>query len=207
MPARDHWESVYERKDPRQVSWYRPHLEQSLRFIEGADLAKDAALIDVGGGASTLVDDLLERGYRDLTVLDVSARAIASAKSRLGARAADVHWLVADITEVDLRPAAYSFWHDRAVFHFLRDATDRGRYVAAIRRSLIPGGHVLIATFGPEGPSQCSGLDVVRYGPADLMRELGDAFEEVESVSETHTTPSGATQQFTYCHCRLRDAR
>jgi SAM-dependent methyltransferase len=207
MPTREHWESVYERKDPRQVSWYRPHLEQSLRLIEGAGLAKDAALIDVGGGASTLVDDLLERGYRDLTVLDVSARAIASAKSRLGARAADVHWLVADITEVDLRPAAYSFWHDRAVFHFLREETDRRRYVAAMRRSLIPGGHVLIATFGPEGPTQCSGLDVVRYSPADLMWELGDAFEEVETVSELHATPSGATQQFTYCHCRLRDPR
>jgi SAM-dependent methyltransferase len=207
MPAREHWESVYERKDPRQVSWYRPHLEQSLRCIDAAGLAKDAAIIDVGGGASTLVDDLLERGYRDVTVLDVSARAIASAKSRLGARAADVHWLIADITDVELRPAAYSFWHDRAVFHFLRDAADRRRYVAAIRGSLRPGGHVLIATFGPEGPSQCSGLDVVRYAPADLMRELGDAFEELESVSELHATPSGATQQFTYCHCRLRDTR
>jgi SAM-dependent methyltransferase len=205
--AREHWESVYQRKDPSQVSWYRPHLEQSLRFIDGAGLGRDAAIIDVGGGASTLVDDLLERGYQNVTVLDVSAKAIASTRTRLGQRAAGVSWLVADITEVELPPAAYGLWHDRAVFHFLREEAERRRYLAALRGALEPGGHVVLATFGPEGPTRCSGLDVVRYAPADLMKELGDAFEEIESVTELHATPSGAAQQFTYCHCRLRRTR
>jgi SAM-dependent methyltransferase len=206
MPARDHWESVYERKAPHQVSWYRPHLEQSLRLIDRAGVDRNAALIDVGGGASTLVDDLLERGYHNLTVLDVSARAIDSAKARLGERAAGVSWLVADITEIALPPAAYDLWHDRAVFHFLREEDDRRRYVKAIQGSVRPGGHVVLGTFGPEGPTQCSGLDVVRYSPADLMAALGDAFQLVEALSEIHSTPSGAAQQFTYCHCRLRAA-
>jgi SAM-dependent methyltransferase len=203
MRSREHWEGVYERKQPEQVSWYRPHLEQSLRFIEAAGLGPDAAIIDVGGGASTLVDDLLERGRSDVTVLDVSSRAIDSAKARLGIRGAGVHWLVADITTVDLAPAAYDVWHDRAVFHFLREETERRRYVAAVRRSVKPGGHVLVATFGPEGPTKCSGLDVVRYGADELRAELGADFQEVDSATETHTTPSGIEQQFVYCHCRL----
>jgi len=204
MRSGEHWEAVYERKQPEQVSWYRPHLEQSLRFIEAAGLAPDAAIIDVGGGASTLVDDLLERGHSDITVLDVSARAIDAAKARLGKRAAGVHWLVADITTVDLAPTAYDFWHDRAVFHFLREETERRRYVAADRRSVRPGGHVLIATFGPDGPTKCSGLDVVRYAADELHAALGVDFEIVDSSTEVHTTPSGIEQQFVYCHCRLR---
>ena len=203
MPTREHWDSVYEQKGPSQVSWFRPHLEQSLRFIGAAGLGRDAAIIDVGGGASTLVDDLLVRGYRNVSVLDVSPKAIQAAQSRLGDRAGDVHWLVADITQAELPVDAYDFWHDRAVFHFLRDEADRRRYVAAVRRSLKPGGHVLVATFGPEGPTRCSGLDVVRYGPEDLHAEFGGAFEKVGSLTETHSTPSGAEQQFVYCYCRL----
>jgi SAM-dependent methyltransferase len=207
MRAREHWDSVYERRDPRQVSWYRPHLEQSLRFIEAAGLGASAAVLDVGGGASTLVDDLLDRGYQDVTVLDVSEKALATAQTRLGARATGVHWLVGDITEIALAPASCDFWHDRAVFHFLLERDDRRRYVEAIGKALKPGGHLLLATFGPEGPTKCSGLDVVRYGPAALMLELGDAFQEVESLTEIHATPSGAPQQFTYCYCRHRDTR
>ena len=202
MRSGEHWETVYERKRPEQVSWYRPHLEQSLRFIEAAGLTPDAAIIDVGGGASTLVDDLLERGHSNITVLDVSARAIDAAKARLARRAAGVHWLVADITTVDLAPAAYDLWHDRAVFHFLRDGDERRRYVAAVTRSVKPGGHVLVATFGPEGPTKCSGLDVVRYGAHELHAEFGAGFQEVDSATEVHTTPSGVEQQFVYCHCR-----
>jgi SAM-dependent methyltransferase len=185
------------------VSWYRPHLDQSLRFIAAAGLAPDAAIIDVGGGASTLVDDLLERGHSNITVLDVSPKAIDSAKARLGKRAARVHWLVADITTADLVPAAYDFWHDRAVFHFLRDATERRRYVATVRSAVKTGGHVLVATFGPQGPSQCSGLDVARYDADGLHAEFGADFHKVESATEVHTTPWGAEQQFVYCYCRL----
>jgi len=207
MRSREHWEVVYERKPADQVSWYRPHLEQSLAFIDAAGLSPDAAIIDVGGGASTLVDDLLDRSHSNVTVLDVSPRAIDSARSRLGNRAGRVHWLVADITTVELAPAAYDFWHDRAVFHFLRDEADRRRYVAAVRRSVKPGGHVLVATFGPDGPTKCSGLEVVRYGADDLHAEFGGDFEKVGSATQVHTTPWGSEQQFVYCYCRLGASR
>ena len=206
MRVREHWESVYEHKGPSQVSWYRAHLEHSLRFIEGAGLGRDAAIIDVGGGASTLVDDLLARGYLDVTVLDISSKAMESAKARLGDRAEAVKWLVADITQAELRTNAYDFWHDRAVFHFLRDEEDRRRYVSAVKRSLKPGGHILVATFGPDGPTRCSGLDVMRYGPEELHAEFGGAFQKVGSLTEVHSTPWGAEQQFVYCHCRLLDS-
>jgi SAM-dependent methyltransferase len=207
MQSREHWEAVYERKPADQVSWYRAHLEQSLGFIEAAGLASDAAIIDVGGGASTLVDDLLDRGHSNVTVLDVSPRAIDAARVRLGSRAERVHWLAADITAVELPPAAYDFWHDRAVFHFLRDEADRRRYVAAVRRSVKPGGHVLVATFGPEGPTKCSGLDIVRYGADELHAAFGADFQKVGSATEVHTTPWGSEQQFVYCYCRLSAPR
>jgi SAM-dependent methyltransferase len=196
--AREHWASVYETRPPDQVSWYRPHLERSLRFIEGAAPGADAAIIDVGGGASTLVDDLLDRGYTNVTVLDVAAPAIEAAKARLGERAARVHWLAADITQVDLAADGYDLWHDRAVFHFLREEADRRRYVAAAARAVKPGGHLVIATFGPEGPPRCSGLEVARYGAADLSAQFGADFRMVDSAIEIHTTPHGAAQQFVY---------
>jgi SAM-dependent methyltransferase len=206
VTSREHWEEVYGRKRPDQVSWYREHLEQSLRFIETAGLDRTAALIDVGGGASTLVDDLLDRGYLDVTVLDISAKSMEAAKARLGPRAASVRWLVGDITQVSLESDRYDFWHDRAVFHFLRDEEARRRYVAAVRRSVKPGGHVLVATFGPEGPTRCSGLDVMRYGPDQLHAQFGKAFQRVGSATELHATPWGADQQFVYCYCRLAGA-
>jgi 2-polyprenyl-3-methyl-5-hydroxy-6-metoxy-1,4-benzoquinol methylase len=206
MRIRENWEAVYEQKDPERVSWYRPHLEQSLKFIDDARLDRDAAIIDVGGGASTLVDDLLALGYVNVTVLDVSPTAIASAKARLGKRASAVRWLTADITQTELAAGAYDFWHDRAVFHFLRDEEDRQRYVAAAKRAVKPGGHVLVATFGLEGPARCSGLEVVRYDSDSLHAEFGSAFQKVGTSTEVHETPSGVEQQFVYCHCRLRDA-
>ena len=203
MSARSHWESIYERRSPDQVSWYRPHLERSLDFIQGAGLAPDAAIIDVGGGPSTLVDDLLARGYTNVTVLDISASAIDTAKTRLGEKAAMVRWLVADVTELDLGANSYDFWHDRAVFHFLREQADRRRYVAAVRRAVKPGGHVLVATFGPEGPERCSDLEVVRYDADRLHGEFGHEFRKVGSATELHRTPRGTEQQFVYCYCRL----
>lgn len=207
MRAREqHWDSVYQHKRANEVSWYRPHLEQSLRFLDEADLDREAAIIDVGGGASTLVDDLRVRGYRNVSVLDVSATAIDTAKARLAERAAGVHWLVADITETRLPEAAYDFWHDRAVFHFLRDGAERRRYLETMRRSVKPGGHVLLATFGPDGPTRCSGLEVVRYTPDALAAELGDAFQPLSTLTEIHATPSGAQQQFVYCYGRRAGA-
>jgi len=201
--GRGHWDRVYTRRNPEEVSWYRPHLDVSLRFIEAARLAKDAAIFDVGGGASTLVDDLLERGYENLTVLDLSETALAQAQDRLGARAGRVRWLVGDVTAVALPERACDFWHDRAVFHFLTDEAARSRYVAAVRRTMKPHGHVVVATFGPSGPERCSGLPVARYDAAGIHREFGGEFAAVASASEVHRTPWGAEQEFVYCYCRI----
>lgn len=202
--ANEHWEAVYQRKGVKEVSWFRPHLEQSLHFIDGAHLPPDAALIDVGAGASTLVDDLLARGFRDVTALDLSSSALEAAKQRLGDRATRVKWIVGDITAVGLPEQAYDFWHDRAVFHFLTNEQDRRRYVEQVRRSLRPGGHIVVATFSHEGPTSCSGLEVKRYGEDELHAVFGDDFEKVACARETHVTPSGKPQAFLYCACRLR---
>ena len=151
MSEREHWEQVYGRKAPDQVSWYRLHLDRSLALIERAGLSENAEIIDVGGGASTLVDDLLDRGYSHITVLDLSSAALAAARERLGSRATSVSWLTGDITKIELPVQRFDFWHDRAVFHFLHDEQSRLRYVAAARRALKPGGHIVVATFGPTG--------------------------------------------------------
>jgi SAM-dependent methyltransferase len=199
---KQHWENVYETKASNQVSWYRPHLETSLALIERAtsgDLS--ASLIDVGGGASTLVDDLIERGYRDITILDISQAALALARNRLGKAAESVHWLHADVTEVSLPARSIAVWHDRAVFHFLTAPQMRQAYVNAVRQAVKPGGHVIVSTFGPEGPSKCSGLDVMRYDADSLHAEFGAHFRLVESSKELHQTPFGTMQQFLYCHC------
>lgn len=203
MSEPSHWESVYKKKAPDEVSWYRPHLERSLRFIDAAGLPRNAAIIDVGGGASTLVDDLLERGYSDVTVLDLSAAAMARAQERLGERAKDVHWLTGDVTQVALPERRFDFWHDRAVFHFLTDDAARERYVAAVRHALKPNGHVLVATFGPEGPERCSGLPVARYSAEGIHQQFGGEFRRVGSEREIHTTPWGSEQEFVYCYCRM----
>ena len=201
--SREHWEKVYASKTPEEVSWFRPHLERSIAFLEAAGVGRGAAIIDVGGGASTLVDDLLDRGYENVTVLDLSEAALDAARSRLGHRASRVRWLCADVTETPLEPAVYDFWHDRAVFHFLRDAAARGRYVASVRRSLKPGGHVVVATFGPHGPETCSGLEVMRYSPDELHAEFGSEFARLASATERHVTPRGTEQEFIYCYCRM----
>ena len=204
MDGEQHWDRVYRRKAPEAVSWYRPHLERSLAFIEQAGLDRDAGILDVGGGASTLVDDLLDRGYRDLTVLDISATAIDHAKTRLGARAAAVTWLVGDITRVALPERRFAFWHDRAVFHFLTAPEARQAYVAAVRHALRVHGHIVVGTFGPGGPEQCSGLDVVRYDANLLHGAFGHTFHKIDSCTEHHTTPSGTAQEFVYCYCRMQ---
>jgi SAM-dependent methyltransferase len=203
MSSREHWDKLYTSKGAGEVSWFRPHLERSLAFLEAASVGRTAAVLDIGGGASTFVDDLLDRGYENLTVLDLSLTALDAARARLGERAFQVHWICADVTNAPLAARAYDFWHDRAVFHFLRDPLARERYVAAVRRSLKPGGHIVVATFGPHGPEKCSGLEVMRYSPEALHAEFGSEFARLASATETHVTPSGKEQEFIYCYCRM----
>lgn len=201
MNSQTHWDKVYGTKAPQEVSWFRPHLETSLSFIQRSAPDPSARVIDVGGGESTLMDDLLARGYGNLTLLDISRTAIEATKVRLGALANRVEWLVADITNTDLPPNAYDVWHDRAVFHFLTAASDRAAYVERVRKSVKRGGHVIIGTFGPEGPTKCSGLEARRYDVNSLHGEFGRRFRLIDSISELHRTPSGSTQQFLYCFC------
>ena len=203
MDAKTHWDKVYTTKAPDAVSWYRTHLETSLALIERAVPARSASIIDVGGGESTLVDDLLLRGYKNTTVLDISQAAIDVTRNRLGPAAEQVLWLVADITAVELEPRAYDLWHDRAVFHFLTEPEQRTAYIRQVARSVKPGGHVMVSAFGPEGPTKCSGLEVMRYDAESLHSEFGTRFRLVESSTELHRTPFETTQQFLYCYCRI----
>ena len=206
MNAREHWERVYGTKRPTEVSWYAPHLDVSLRIIDEAAPDRDSRIIDVGGGEATLVDDLLDRGYRHLSVLDISATALDVAKARLGERAGAVDWRVGDATAFPFERHRYDVWHDRAVFHFLTDPKDRAAYVRQVTRAVKPGGHVIVATFGPDGPSRCSGLDVVRYAPDTLRGEFGARFRLLHHLTAIHRTPGGTEQQFTYCYCQTSEA-
>ena len=201
--TRDHWERIYRTKDPTRVSWYQPEARLSLDLI--LHVAPDTAtpIIDVGGGASTLVDGLLDVGYRNLTVLDLAPSALGIAQQRLGERAAKITWMTANVLEAELPAAGYAVWHDRAVFHFLTDRRDRARYVAQARHAVRPGGHVIVASFSPEGPPQCAGLEVARYSPEGMHAEFGEGFRLLDSVREDHHTPGGALQAFVYCLCRV----
>ena len=202
MDRHAHWEQVYQTRQPTEVSWYAPHLTDSLRLIR--EVAQPSArIIDVGGGASTLVDDLLDAGYGNVTVLDISETAMQRARSRLGNRAADVTWVQADVTAASLPGVAYDLWHDRAVFHFLTEETERRAYVQTLRRKLKPAGHVVIGTFSLSGPERCSGLNVVRYDATALQRELGPGFILTASEEPVHVTPGGKQQRFALCRFQL----
>lgn len=203
MEPKAHWEKVYQTKAPDAVSWFAPHLDTSLKLIERAALDKQASIIDVGGGESTLVDDLLAHGYRDVSVLDISQTAIDVAKERLGDAGKSVQWYCADITEANLPASRFDVWHDRAVFHFLTKPEQRLAYVKQVLRSVKSGGHVIVSTFGPEGPEKCSGLEVVRYDADGLHDQFGKSFQLIESSTEIHHTPFGTEQQFLYCYCKL----
>ncbi len=203
MDAGSHWESIYRTKAPDAVSWYRSHLDRSLELIESAAPGRSASIIDVGGGESTLVDDLLARGYNNLTILDVSQTALDVTRARLGEAGKQVAWICADVTQADLPARTYDVWHDRAVFHFLVQQEQRNAYVRLAARAVKPGGHIIVSTFGPEGPTKCSGLDAVRYDAESLHGEFGTRFRLVQSSEELHRTPSGTVQQFLYCYCRL----
>jgi ubiquinone/menaquinone biosynthesis C-methylase UbiE len=201
MERKEHWEAIYKTKAPNEVSWYQERPTKSLELIKASKIKKDAAVIDVGGGASTLVDHLLSNGFRRLTVLDISLEALQKAKARLSTTYADaVTWMEGDVTQVILPYHFYDLWHDRAVFHFLTSPEDRQRYIRTLNDALKPGGHVIMATFALEGPPKCSGLEVMRYSPETLSKELGAEFKLISSVSEIHQTPSGGDQNFIYVH-------
>ena len=192
-----HWQQVYSEKDPTEVSWYQPVPEKSLQLIRSTGVAHDAAILDAGGGASMLVDHLLDAGYTDLTVLDISGHALDRSRARLGELAGKVEWIESDVTEFD-PDRRYALWHDRAVFHFLTDDDDRDKYFAVMRHALQPGGYFVLATFGPQGPKRCSGLEIVRYGVEMLEALLGTDFRLSRYEIEDHGTPMGSVQQFLY---------
>ena len=200
---REHWEGIYEARSANELSWYQEHPSLSLRLIKKAVGNVDSRVLDVGGGASRLVDSLVDAGFGRVGVLDIAQNAIDVSKSRLGERASLVEWFVADVRDFE-SPHAWDVWHDRAVFHFLVDLNGREAYRRTLRRHLVLGGNAVIATFGPEAPERCSGLEVARYTPEGLLDALGPGFELMERCEETHTTPSGTTQQFIYCWFRIQ---
>ncbi|NNK49896.1 MAG: class I SAM-dependent methyltransferase [Gemmatimonadetes bacterium] len=198
---RDHWNKVWDRSDPDRVSWFEPRSETSGQMIESSELGHEAGIIDVGGGASLLARRLLDAGYGDLTVLDISEAGLAAGRERLGPRAPSVEWIHADVR--DFEPArTWDLWHDRAVFHFLTVAEDRAAYLGTLGRALAAGGQVILATFGPDGPDRCSGLEVRRYSAEMLVAEFDPGFRLEESSIEAHATPAGVTQQFLYARLR-----
>lgn len=202
MDPRSHWEQVYRTKGADQVSWFQPEAKLSLELIQLVAPARDSSIIDVGAGASTLVDGLVAAGYSRVTVLDLSPAALIQAQQRLSNNAGAVIWQEADVLTADLDTGAFDVWHDRAVFHFLTSTAERTRYVKQVRRAVRPRGFVLVATFAEDGPLRCSGLDVARYSPEALHGEFGTDFRLIESRHEMHRTPGGAPQAFTYCVCR-----
>jgi len=203
MSRKEHWEQVYSSKPADRLGWYKPRLQTSLDWISALGLEPDTPVIDIGGGASTLIDDLLGQGFSAITVLDIAEPALALLRTRLGDKAAVVNWLCGDITSMELPGDAFGLWHDRAVFHFLTEALDRERYKANLARSLRSGGHLIIGTFAPEAPPKCSGLPVQRYDLELLCDTLGDEFELQQHRKEMHITPGGVEQMYLYCEFRF----
>jgi SAM-dependent methyltransferase len=196
-----HWENVYATRDEHAVSWFQEKPDISLGLIQATGVNATASIIDIGGGASRLIDRLLDEGFKTITVLDLSEKALTTSKARLGARGAYVQWVVADITTWE-PSQIYDVWHDRAALHFLTDPKDRAAYAERVLRAVRPGGYVIIGTFAPDGPERCSGLPVVRYDAATLGELLGHSFELIESKRHDHQTPAGATQRFQFSRFR-----
>jgi SAM-dependent methyltransferase len=194
---REHWQSVYTARGETEVSWYQPHSERSLQLIRTASPDRAASVVDIGGGASTLVDDLLADGFGDVAVLDISEVALARSRARLGQRADEAAWIVADITRWS-PPRQWDIWHDRAVFHFLTERQHQDAYIAALTAATAPGATVIMATFALDGPETCSGLPVQRYSAATLAARLAAPFTLIAEDRETHTTPGGSKQRFSY---------
>jgi trans-aconitate methyltransferase len=192
-----HWEKIYESNSPQKVSWYQDEPTLSMRLIRDTRIPNDAPIIDVGGGASTLVDRLLDASYSNISVLDISASAMLHARERLADKAAEIEWYNEDITGFN-PPHRFALWHDRAVFHFLTSQDDRNKYLNVLKQSLEPGGHVIIMTFAVGGPQKCSGLEIMQYDEEKLMVEFGQEFELLETGHQDHVTPAGSEQKFAW---------
>ena len=203
MSRKEHWDRVYQTKETNDLSWSQPRPALSLELIEAAKIPKDAGIIDVGGGTSLLIDRLIDAGYHPLGVLDISGSALDISRARLGTNAANIEWFEADVTAF-IPPHTFGLWHDRAVFHFLTDPSDRSAYIATLRQTLKPGGAAIIATFAFDGPPKCSGLDVVRYDERSIVTELGAEFQLHETRHETHHTPWESEQRFIYFRFRRK---
>ncbi len=198
MADRAHWDDIYREKSPEGVSWYQDHPSLSLRLIRESAPDRSSNIIDIGGGASKLVDHLIA-SYAHVGVVDISAHALNVSKKRLGPKADHVTWFSGDLFEVVLPGGFYDVWHDRALFHFLTRAEDRLKYMNVMADTLKPGGNVIIATFALNGPPKCSGVDVIRYSPETLAKELGQGFSLTQTLNEDHSTPAGICQHFVYC--------
>ena len=202
MDSKHHWQRVYTGKPVDAMSWHQATAARSVSIIRSVAPDLQTPIIDVGGGASVLADELLAAGYERLTVLDLAAAALDAARLRLGPLATRVRWLEDDVLSAELPAEGYGVWHDRAVFHFLTAPADRAAYVRQVRRSVRPGGFVLVATFADDGPERCSGLPVARYSARALHAEFGAEFDLIRSERDAHHTPDGAVQSFVYCLCR-----
>ena len=194
---REHWQTVFREKAENEVSWFQESPATSLALVERTGVERSARIVDVGGGASRLVDGLLDAGYASVVVVDIAEAALAKARARLGARAERVRWIVSDLLQW-VPDTTFDVWHDRAVFHFMVREEDRQTYLATLRRAVRPGGHAIIATFAENGPEKCSGLPVRRWAPADLASEVGPELRLVESLHEEHATPAGRMQAFQF---------
>lgn len=205
MNRKARWDEIYGAKASDELSWYQAHPEVSLRLIDDARLDRAARILDVGGGDSLLVDHLLDLGYQEVSVLDISTAALERAQARLGERRDRVAWIEQDVTEFEPE-TTFDLWHDRALFHFLIGTKDRARYLESMRRSIADDGHLIIATFSPQGPPKCSGLNIMRYSPHDLARLVGAGFQLVETINQTHVTPRWSRQAFVYCRFVRQEA-
>lgn len=200
-----HWENIYQTKELKDVSWFQPTPETSLDFFKQFNVPATAKVIDIGGGDSFLVDHLLDLGYQDITVLDISEAAIDRAKKRLGNKAKNVKWIVADVT--NFKPTEkYDFWHDRAAFHFLTDEQEISHYLQTAKENIKPSGILIIGTFSEQGPKKCSGIEIKQYSETTMTDRLKNIFEKIKCITLDHTTPFNTTQNFVFCSFRKLQA-
>ena len=204
IDRKQHWENIYQTKELKDVSWYQPTPETSLEFIANLKIAKDAKIIDVGGGDSFLAEFLLDLGYTDISVLDISSNAIERAKERMGESAQKVKWIVSDVTQFN-PTEKYDLWHDRAAFHFLRSENDIESYLKILNQSITENGQLIIGTFSEDGPLKCSGIDIKQYSEESMVNQFKTHFEKIACIQVVHPTPFDTTQNFTFCSFKRRN--